>query len=134
MSFVRNFSTQIPDDEDGIFRKDCLFFTINNFVGGLQSCSVILLKKSLIDQSMASSGPARKSHSEILSVIRAGMAVQLKEAVGAKFIMRRERKIADLARGKLAQLQDFVLLGNFDDARLGILNFAVKHSTTGEYT
>lgn len=38
----------MPDDDAGYFRKDVLFFSLHNFVGGLQTCNVLLVKKALI--------------------------------------------------------------------------------------
>ena len=39
---------QVPTDDEGLYRKDALFFSAQNFVGGLQGCNVMLIKKSLI--------------------------------------------------------------------------------------
>ena len=39
---------QVPGDDTGLYHKDAVFFSLNSFVGGLQSCNVLIIKKSLL--------------------------------------------------------------------------------------
>ena len=39
---------QVPFDDTGLYHKDAVFFSLNSFVGGLQSCNVLIIKKSLL--------------------------------------------------------------------------------------
>jgi selenocysteine lyase/cysteine desulfurase len=66
------------------------------------------------------------------------MVMQLKKAVGEKFILSREHELMKKARKKLSNLDNFVLLGNAfvdDDVQrhLPVLSFVVKSPTLGGF-
>ena len=64
--------------------------------------------------------------SKLSSQIRAGLAIQLKEAVGAEFIMRREEELWQRARARLGECPNLELLGNLSGPRLPIISFVVR--------
>ncbi len=70
----------------------------------------------------------------IFPQIRAGLAVQLKEAVGSGYIMKREEQLWARARRMLeTECPNIVLLGNPDLPRLPVISFAVRHPQSGAF-
>ncbi len=64
--------------------------------------------------------------------IRAGLAVQLKEAVGSAYIMAREEQLWRRAKKRLkADCPNLVLLGNPDLPRLPVVSFVVRNPKSG---
>ena len=76
----------------------------------------------------------------IVESVRAGMAVQLKEAAaaggGGNFIVEREDALMRRVRERMADGsmgRNFVLLGNSRLPRLPVLSFLVRHPETGSF-
>ena len=71
----------------------------------------------------------------IVESIRAGMAMQLKQAVGSRYIMTREAELMKKARDKLSGVDNLLVLGDGlarPDIHLPIVSFVVK-SPTGNF-
>ncbi len=46
--------------------------------------------------------------SQVVGIVRAGLAVELKQTLGAKFIMEREEALCELAKSKLDGINELV--------------------------
>ena len=58
--------------------------------------------------------------------------MQLKEAIGAKFIMKQCARLSELAMDKLGKSKNIVYLGNKHLPHLPTYSLVIKHSTSGE--
>ncbi|VDD81433.1 unnamed protein product [Mesocestoides corti] len=107
-----------PSPKDGVDNayKDALFFSVHKFVGGPQTPGILVAKKKLFEAGenypFQSGGGTvsfvRRKHTSyvkdvenreeggtpaIIGSIRAGMVIQLKEAIGTKLIRKREDEL-----------------------------------------
>ena len=57
--------------------------------------------------------------------------MQLKEAIGAKFIMKQSARLSELAMDKLARSRNIVFLGNKHLPHLPTYSVVIKHSISG---
>jgi hypothetical protein len=69
--------------------KDALFFHASKLVGGVQAPGVLVIKKALVE--MCSS--FLSDNIETIHAVRAGLAIQLKESLGAQVITNRQEKM-----------------------------------------
>ena len=69
----------------------------------------------------------------ILGSIRAGLAIQLKEAVGSDYIMTREEKLYKRAFTEWESVSELKLVGPHSIPRLPIFSFLVHHPASGCY-
>jgi selenocysteine lyase/cysteine desulfurase len=67
--------------------KDALFFNCNKMIGGLQSPSVLIIKKTLIENFVS----IQSELVDTVSVVRCGLVMQLKEALGIHIMTRNEK-------------------------------------------
>jgi selenocysteine lyase/cysteine desulfurase len=67
--------------------KDALFFNCNKMIGGLQSPSVLIINKSLIENFPS----IRSDVVDTVSIVRCGLVMQLKEALGTHIMTRHEK-------------------------------------------
>lgn len=67
--------------------KDALFFSCNKMIGGLQSPSVLIIKKTLIENF----GSINSELVDTVSIVRCGLVMQLKEALGNHIMARHEK-------------------------------------------
>jgi selenocysteine lyase/cysteine desulfurase len=67
--------------------KDALFFNCNKMVGGLQSPSVLIIKKSFIENFTS----IQNEMVDTVSIVRCGLVMQLKEALGNHIMARHEK-------------------------------------------
>lgn len=67
--------------------KDALFFNCNKMVGGLQSTAVLIIKRSLIKNFTS----ITNEMVDTISIVRSGLAMQLKEALGNQITIRQEK-------------------------------------------
>lgn len=67
--------------------KDALFFNCNKMIGGLQSPSVLIIKKSLIDNFPS----IQNEVVDTVNIVRCGLVMQLKEALGTHIMTRHEK-------------------------------------------
>lgn len=67
--------------------KDALFFNCNKMVGGLQSTAVLIIKRSLIKNFTSIANEMVNT----ISILRCGLVMQLKEALGNHIMIRQEK-------------------------------------------
>lgn len=63
--------------------------------------------------------------------VRAGLAIQLKESVGADFIMEQQRKVSHTVFERISKNPSVVLLGNTRLSCNGSVAFVIKNAETG---
>eukprot|EP00095_Tigriopus_kingsejongensis_P001738 maker-scaffold1074_size64407-snap-gene-0.16 protein:Tk01738 transcript:maker-scaffold1074_size64407-snap-gene-0.16-mRNA-1 annotation:"PREDICTED: uncharacterized protein LOC100161816" len=119
--------------EDGeLYQKDVVFFNVNNFVGGLQSNQVLIIKKHwLAPGGHNEHANARYSTPELQSIIRTGLAVQLKEAVTAQTIMKRTNHFNEKILTQLFKRNNVFVLGPPLGRRGCLVSFVIKHTSSG---
>ena len=134
-----------PENEQG---KDALFISTHKLIGGPGSPGVLVVKKQLFENGLpviTGGGTVHfvtktqqrylediESREEggtpaIIESIRAGLAFQLKDKVGAKTIEEREEKFIHEAINRLQKNQQILILGNPTSRRLGFLAFHVRY-------
>lgn len=67
--------------------KDALFFNCNKMIGGLQSPSVLIIKKSLVENFSS----LQNEMVDTVNIVRCGLVMQLKEALGNHIMTRHEK-------------------------------------------
>jgi selenocysteine lyase/cysteine desulfurase len=133
-----------PGQPDGI---DAVFLSPHKFLGGPGSPGLLLFDQMLYDQpapTTAGGGTVSfVSHGghwfvediemredagtpAILQKLRAAMAFEVKERVGAKRIEERERAFIGEAITRLREHPNLHLLGNLDAPRLAVISFEVR--------
>ena len=133
---------------DDLAKKDALFLSPHKFVGGPGTPGVLVVKKKLCTNrvpsvpgggTVAYVNPSEHrfiedpEHREeggtpaIVESIRAGLVLQLKEAVGAELIQSRERSFIHRAIESWERNPSIRILGNKEAPRLSIVSFIVRH-------
>lgn len=67
--------------------KDALFFNCNKMIGGVQALSVLIIKKSLIENFSS----IQHEMVDTVNIVRCGVVMQLKEALGNHIMLRNEK-------------------------------------------
>lgn len=67
--------------------KDALYFNCNKMIGGLQSPAVLIIKRSLIENFTS----IQNEMVDTVSIVRCGLVMQLKEALGTHIMTRNEK-------------------------------------------
>ena len=67
----------------------------------------------------------------ILGSIRAGLAIQLKEAVGTEWIMSREEELCRRVFREWESVHELMVVGPHSVSRLPIFSFLIRHPTSG---
>ena len=67
----------------------------------------------------------------ILGSIRAGLAIQLKEAVGTEWIMAREEELCRRVFQEWELVSELVVVGPHSIPRLPVFSFLIRHPATG---
>jgi len=140
-----------PEDSDlprGLLSKDAVFLSPHKFVGGPGSPGVLVAKRRLFENrvpTVPGGGTISYVNSRvhhyipdiatreeggtpaIIESIRAGLAFQLKEAVGCETIASIERDFTERAISSLRDHPKIALLGDLDAERLPIVSFLVRH-------
>ena len=134
---------QVPDDNEGLYRKDLIFFSGDNFVGGMQTCGIAIVKSALLRLSNYSinGGSTDTKTVSLGEPIRAGLAVQLKESIGGKYIMEKHKEISQNIQEKLDDLTTLIMLGKGNrkfpnkpkHPHLTTISFVVREPNTGLY-
>lgn len=70
-------------------QKDAIFFSGNKLIGGVQASGILVIKKILADNYM----PNADDTVNIVNIVRAGLAMQLRETLGVQAISIRTEKI-----------------------------------------
>jgi len=134
-------------DEHPLDYKDAVFLSPHKFIGGPGTPGVLVVKKRLLTNrvpsvpgggTVAYVGPEHHHYlkdpvmreeggtPDILGSIRAGLAFQLKEAVGAEWILEHERALVQKALERWSTEPNLEILGNLDSPRLSIVSFLVR--------
>ena len=129
-------------------RKDAVFLSPHKFVGGPGSPGVLVVKRKLLENEVPATpgggtvayvNPVdhhyikNKEHREeggtpeIIGAIRAGLAFQLKQAVGTEAILEREHDFTRRALEAWGRHPNLRLLGSLTAERLSIISFLVRH-------
>lgn len=135
-------------DGEEAARMDAIFLSPHKFVGGPGSPGVLVVKRKLLQNkvpavpgggTVAYVDPVHHSYitnaehreeggtPEIIGAIRAGLAFQLKEAVGSETILEREHAFTRRALDAWSRVPNLRLLGNLAVERLSIISFLVRH-------
>ncbi|GIZ00747.1 hypothetical protein CEXT_38281 [Caerostris extrusa] len=142
-----------PQDE-GLAYKDAIFISPHKFVGGPDTQVFLIAKKKLLQNPIPSEPGggtiffvSRSTHRylkdvemreeggtpSIIGAIRAGMAFQLKEAIGHAVIAKRENQICQMTFNAWENIQELHLLGSTSVSRLPIFSFVIRHPQSGLY-
>ncbi|THD27985.1 tRNA 2-thiocytidine biosynthesis protein TtcA [Fasciola hepatica] len=137
-------------DHDYVY-KDAVYFSMHKFIGGPQTPGVLVAKRSLfkageVQPSGCGGGTVffvrrdgqvyLKEVEEreeggtpaIVESIRAGLVMQLKEAVTCEAIMEREEQHVRRIWDRLADCRNIIVLGGKEAPRLPIISVVVRHS------
>jgi len=143
---------KVPSDPASLCYKDAVYFSPHKFVGGIQTPGILIAKKSLFQNRVPNGGgggsvfyvtetdhrylqePEVREEGgtpAIVESIRAGLVFKLKDSVGAKFIMAREKELREQALARLGGLDSLVILGPNSSSHLPIFSFLIKHPESG---
>ena len=132
---------------DPLAYKDGLFLSPHKFVGGPGSPGVLALRRELFSDAVPtapgggtvsfvseegriySDDPVRREEAgtpDIIGSIRAGLAFQLKRAVGPQEIERREHALLSTALERFAANPRIEVLGSIDAKRLSIISLRIR--------
>ena len=133
----------MPDDNEGLYQKDLIFFSGDNFIGGMQTCGIAIVKSALLRLSnyAIKGGSVETKTVSLGEPIRIGLAIQLKESLGGKFIMEKHKEISKNIQEKLDDLTTLIMLGKGNrkypnqpkHPHLTTLSFVVREPNTGLY-
>uniref|UniRef100_A0AAG5CPB0 Aminotransferase class V domain-containing protein n=1 Tax=Anopheles atroparvus TaxID=41427 RepID=A0AAG5CPB0_ANOAO len=106
-------------------QKDAIFFHCNRLVGGVQAPGVLVIKRRLIEHSTS----FLTDSVGVVSAVRAGLVLQLKESLGSQAIMGRMEKTCKQMLAHVRTIPEIVLLGPpcTTAKRLTTLCFMVRH-------
>jgi selenocysteine lyase/cysteine desulfurase len=128
--------------------KDAVFISPHKFIGGPQTPGILIVKRALMKNRVPANpggGTVAYVNEEehryiddpeereeggtpaIIESIRAGLAFQLKEAVGDEAIHERESDFIQRAIGSWGKNPNIMILGNQSAWRLSIVSFIVRH-------
>ncbi|CAH1728432.1 unnamed protein product [Chironomus riparius] len=104
--------------------KDALFFSCNKMIGGLQAPSVLVIKKSFIENFTS----IQMEMVDTVSVVRCGLVMQLKEALGSH-IMNRHEKICKQMLSHIRTIPEIILLSpaSTTSRRIPTMSFLIRH-------
>lgn len=131
---------------DPLARKDAVFLAMHKFIGGPQAPGLLVANKRLFRSRVpvepgggtvvytspwdwqytdALSSREEGGTPNIVGVIRAGLALELKELLTTERIERVENRFMQRALERFAMLPQVMVLGQAEAARIGILSFIV---------
>ena len=104
--------------------------------GGFQTCYVLIIKKALLkleNQTEIAQQPINRDTATVMSKIKTGLVLQLKDEVSARHIVERQKEIGELIKSKLADSgqENIKVLGNLAIHRLSSICFVIKNADTG---
>ena len=127
---------------------DAMFVSSHKLLGGPSSCGLLIIKKSLIDTSLAptfSGGGTVKYVNKnsqiyedsiearedagtppIIQLIRASLAYQLRNEIGFEFIKQRKNELLKYFLEELKTIPNLVIYGNQEVENIGIVSFNIK--------
>ena len=137
---------KVPNDDEGFYQKDAIYFSVDNFVGGMQTCGIVLVKSALLKYSKqvelgGDFDISAVSTAPLAEPLRAGLAMQLKESLGGKYIMEKHIEISNNVQENLQDLPTLIILGRGNQngpdqpkyPHISTLSFVVKDPTSGLY-
>ncbi|KAJ2945237.1 hypothetical protein O0L34_g9308 [Tuta absoluta] len=131
---VVDMNPTFPGVEEGMVKKDALFFNCEKFVGGVQGPYVAVVKKDVFKNSDIYSEDVEVLSERIeewrsTQAIRAAMVMQLRDAVGLQGIAERQDHITRQVLSHIKNIPELILLGNESPTarRLPIFSLMVKH-------
>lgn len=127
---------------------DAIFFSPHKFLGGPGTCGVLVFNEKLY-QSDFPDNPGGGNvkwtnplgnycYSDVievredggtpgfLQVIRAALALELKEKMGVEQIAKREKELLDLCFSKLQKIPGLSILGDLKSKRIGCVSFVIE--------
>ncbi|CAM3452221.1 aminotransferase class V-fold PLP-dependent enzyme [Flavobacterium chungbukense] len=127
---------------------DAIFFSPHKFLGGPGTCGILVFNEKLY-QSDFPDNPGGGNvkwtnplgnycYSDVievredggtpgfLQVIRAALALELKEKMGVEQIAKREKELLDLCFLKLQKIQGLSILGDLKSKRIGCVSFVIE--------
>ncbi|VDN96716.1 unnamed protein product, partial [Rodentolepis nana] len=139
----------VGPDRDLVY-KDAVYFSIHKFVGGVQTPGILIAKRVLFKAGEkhpdgcggGSVCFVRREHQvylkdveereeggtpAIVESIRAGLAMQLKEAVTPEVIMAREEVVVKRAWERFKKCPTLLVLGGTEAPRLPIFSVVIRH-------
>ncbi|KAL3265952.1 hypothetical protein HHI36_010140, partial [Cryptolaemus montrouzieri] len=134
----------VPGVEDGTnANKDAIYFSGHKFIGGIQTPGILIAKKTLFrhlnrcegdgffvnEQNKTFELQEEGSCAAIVESIRAGLVIQLKDAITSSVIMQRQEKINKQMLQHIRTIPELILLGNNSPnlKRLPLFSFMVRH-------
>ena len=133
--------------------KTAIVCSPHKFLGGPSTAGVLVVKKSALDNDVPNAPGGgtvffvtRNSHRylkqheereeggtpDIVAAVRTGLVFQLKDAIGAEYILRHEMAFSDRVRTRLQQHKQVVILdGGSSAPKLPIVSFLIRHSESG---
>ena len=137
------------DEDDGhLVYKDAIFLSPHKFIGGPGTPGILVAKKSLFQnrvpstpgggtvdyvsqtEHVFSSDVVEREEAgtpSIIGSVRAGMVMQLKEAVGVDYIQNKEHGLIRRAIERWSSHPNIRVLGDHDRWRLSIVSFMVRY-------
>ena len=135
-----------PEDEEAYL--DAIFFSPHKFLGGPGTCGVMIFNKNLYKNNIPDcpgggtvrwTNPWGEHHyidniedredggtPGFLQVIKAALAIQLKEKMGIQNILDRENELVEYIFSALGDNNDITILAPEQKNRLGVISFYVK--------
>lgn len=135
--------------EDPEERLDAIYFSPHKFLGGPGTCGVLVFNKNLYNTNcpdVPGGGNVKWTnpwgeygyHDDIevkedggtpgfLQVMRAALAMRLKEKMGEDNIEKREEELLELCFNELKKIPGLYLLGYNDEKRIGCVSFGVEN-------
>ena len=127
---------------------DALYLSPHKLLGGPGSCGLLLIKKELVDTSLAPSfagggtvkyvNKKTQEYDEdlraretagtpgIIQVIKASFAYQLRNEIGFDFIKKRKDELLEYFLSELKNIPNVVIYGNQNSYNTGIVSFNIK--------
>ncbi|UYV72704.1 hypothetical protein LAZ67_10000370 [Cordylochernes scorpioides] len=136
----------------GLVYKDAVFFSPHKFIGGPETPGILVAKKKLFSNPVPSGSGggsiffvSRTGHRylkqaemreeggtpAIVGAIRAGLVLQLKEAVTCARIKEREEQLIQQAMSAWRKIPELEILGSETAPRLPIFSLMVHHPNSG---
>ncbi|MDL5513755.1 aminotransferase class V-fold PLP-dependent enzyme [Arenibacter sp. M-2] len=136
-----------PEDDEG--RLDAIFFSPHKFLGGPGTCGVLVFNRDLYntqcpdvpgggnvqwtnpwgDYAYFTDIEVREDGGTpgFLQVMRAALAIRLKDKMGTDKIEQREKELLSLCFHQLRQIPNLYILGSTEEKRIGCISFTIKN-------
>eukprot|EP00124_Ichthyophonus_hoferi_P002842 Ihof_evm3s214 gene=Ihof_evmTU3s214 len=137
-----------PTSNAGLAYKDAVFISTHKYIGGVGTPGIMVVKKRLFSHPVPSEPGggtvffvSRDGHQYLQDIkyreeggtpavvesIRAGMVLQLQQAVGHDVIMKYESAYCDRAMQSWLQNPNLIVLGNTTVKRVAVFSFMFRH-------